>query len=209
MLDQRLKDRIDVYLRPHYLEEVHESCVLWETELSGRTRLNVILPRDSCVLCIRDYDHKAKCGFLSEDTTAGLQKSMDHILVVQQPDGAWKVHLIEMKSSISGNKWEEIRQKARASILNIKALAAVLDILVAEYVIYTTYEKLSLHENNPADLATRKLKLGGGWKEDEWDKNQILIRVPKGIKERHAHKGIQMQREPIEGIDTLCGEVTL
>jgi len=71
------------------------------------------------------------------------------------------------------------------------------------------YEKLVLGVADPTNLAGRKPMLGGGWKENEWDKNRIAIRIPKGREEHLTHKGIKMTKERIGAFDVLCGELSL
>ena len=209
MLDQNLIDKIDVYLKPDYIEIVEGKSQLTEEEDSGRTRLNVSLSGTNSYLCIRDNDHKATCEFLNKTKTTGLGRSVDHILLTRNDNGKWTAHLIEMKSGVSIKRWNEIKLKARASMLNIKALAAVLDISLESIVVYTTYEKLVLGVSDPTNLAGRKPMLGGGWKENEWDKNRIAIRIPKDREEYLTHKGIKMTKERIDAFDVLCGELSL
>ena len=60
MLDQNLIDKIDVYLKPNYVEIVEGMCQLTEEEDSGKTRLNVNLSETNSYLCIRDNDHTPK-----------------------------------------------------------------------------------------------------------------------------------------------------
>ena len=147
--------------------------------------------------------------FLNKTKTTGLGRSVDHILLTRNDNGKWTAHLIEMKSGVSIKRWNEIKLKARASMLNIKALAAVLDISLESIVVYTTYEKLVLEVGDPTNLAGRKPMLGGGWKENEWDKNRIAIRIPKGREEYLTHKGIKMTKARIDAFDVLCGELSL
>ena len=45
--------------------------------------------------------------------------------------------------------------------------------------------------------------------ENEWDKNRIAIRIPKGREEYLTHKGIKMTKERIDAFDVLCGELSL
>lgn len=209
MLEQSLQDKIDVYLKPGYIEVVEKECELWEKESSGRTRLRVILPENASVLCIRDYDNQPKCQFLNPSGEYGLEKSVDHILLVLNPSGKWTVHMIEMKSGVRREVWHDIGLKARASILNMKAATAILDIEVDSYKVYTTYERLTYIIDDPTNMAGRKPMLGGGWKENEWDNHQIPIYIPKGKKTYLWHNGIKMNKEAVDGQDTLIGELTL
>ena len=209
MLEQSLQDAIEVYLKPKYVEVVENECELWERKNPGRTKLNVALPQDVSTLCLCDHDSKPKCEFINDDEYVGLRKSVDHVLLTPNADGRWTVHLIEMKTSVGRSEWQKISKKARATILGIKALAAILDIQIDSYKVYTTYGRLSYHVADPTNLAGRKAMLGGGWKELEWDRNQLPIYIPKGKKAYLWHKGIKMEKQTIEGEETLCGTLTL
>lgn len=127
MLEQSLRNRIEVYLKQNYLEIVSNDCELWEKKIPGRTRLKVVLPGTVCALCITDYDNKSKCEFLNDLSQYGLRKSVDHVLLTPNSNGTWTVHLIEMKTGLSQDKWKDISQKTCASMLNVKALAAILE----------------------------------------------------------------------------------
>ena len=209
MLEQSLKDKIDVYLKPDYIEVVDNECELWEYETSGRTRLEVHLPSNTSILCIRNHDNKPKCEFLNPTKASGLKMSVDHILLTPNQDGKWTVHLIEMKSGVGREKWKEIGLKARATILNMKAMAATLDLPIASFKVYTTYDHLLHGTSDPTSMTERKAELGKDWIADEWNKNLIPIMVPKGKTEYLAHNGVKMVKEPVDGEDTLCGELTL
>ena len=215
MLERSLQDKIDVYLKPDYLKVVENECELWEGEdgepgaRNGRTRLKVILPPDVSILCIRKHDIQPRCAFLNPATEYGLEKSVDHILLTPNTNGTWTVHLIEMKSGLGRSEWREISLKARASMLNMKALAAILDISIEAFEVYTTYERLSYHTDDPTSLTERKERLGGGWKENEWDNHQLPIYIPKGKKTFLWHNGVKMNTEVVDGQDTLCGELVL
>ena len=209
MLEQSLQDKIDVYLKPGYIEVVENECELWEMESSGRTKLKVILPANTSILCIRNHDNQPRCQFLNPSSDCGLTKSVDHILLTPNQNGSWTAHLIEMKSTVEREKWHDIGLKARASMLNMKAAAAVLDIPVDSFKVYTTYGRLSHFIDDQTNLAGRKTMLGGDWKENEWDKNKIPIYIPRGQKIYLWHNGIKMKKEVVDNKDTLCGELTL
>lgn len=209
MLEQSLQDKIDVFLIPGYIEVVEDECELGEDEDEGRTKLSVALPTDTSVLCIRKHDKQPRCKFLNPETKYGLEKSVDHILIVQNKSGKWTVHLIEMKSGLGRSEWHDISLKVRASMLNMKAVAAILDIAIDSYKVYTTYRRLSYRDADPTNLAGRKAKLGGGWKENEWDNQRIPIYIPRGKKEYLSHCGVKMNHETIDGKETLCGELKL
>lgn len=209
MLDQELKDKIELFLEPDYCEVVENECELWEWQDTGRSKLTVHLPAEVSILCIRDHDNKPRCGFLNQATQYGLKKSVDHIILIQNPNGTWTANLIEMKSNVRDSVWQKISLKARATMLNMKALAAVLGITIDSFKVYTTYERLNFSADDPTDLFSRKPKFGGGWKENEWDKNHLPYYATQTQIQSFYHNGIKMAREDIDGQSTLCGVLAL
>ena len=211
MLTQELINKIKVYLKPLYFEPQAEHYELWERTDSGLSKLDVkvTIEDPNNVLCIAEYDLKPKCNFLNESASFALQKSVDHVLLCQKEDGLWDAHLIEMKTTVYDKRWEEIRGKMRASMLNVLAVAAVLGITIEEFYAYTTYEHVSTNDPLPTDLAARKRPLGRSWKRDEWDQGFINIRIPIGKQQAIKHKGLQMTRQEYQGKSTLCGSFNM
>lgn len=211
MLDVQLKKKIDTFILENYFITDQASYQLVECEDTGLSQLEVSFPAGLVdVICIANYDKKHRCEFLSITEKYGMRKCVDHVLLVKQNSGKWVVYLIEMKTSIGSNTWVNIRQKVRASILNIKALAAVLDLPIERFLIYTTYENLVFNNAAPENPAERKRQLGVlGPKEDEWDKNRIIINLLNTSKDEYYHSGIQMEKRVLEGKDILCGALTI
>ena len=93
------------------------------------------------------------------DEKKGMYKSVDHIVFENLGNNDWKIHLIEMKSSVKYNKWIEVKAKFRASYLLVQAIAAILSMNIKELLMYTTYEKCNL--DKPETMPTaRRLFLG-------------------------------------------------
>lgn len=129
-------------------------------------------------------------------------KRVDHIIFEHTPDDKWKLHLIEMKSSVGNDKWIEIKGKFRASYLFAQGIAAMLEMQIEETCMYTTYEKVhfSLPETMPA---ARRLPLGGTLvkPEEEWDGSKFGLNF--GTRIRFMHNPIHMERN---AEDVLTGE---
>lgn len=177
--------------------------VLEEKESSGRSKLKVkCLSRDNIIIENLD-DKKTQLNFFRETNSKGeemhLYKRVDHIIFEHVEDSNWKLHLIEMKSSVSETKWIEIKGKFRASYLLAMAIAAMLKMEISETKMYTTYEKVSFK-------ATR-LKVGGQHisPKSEWTGNKFGLNF--GERLPFIHIPIQMTRDTVTNI--LEGSYTL
>lgn len=211
MLDPKLERKIKVFIREQYFDADQVSYQLTEEAEEGLSLLDVSFSAGSAdILCISNYDKKKRCEFLSETSRDGMRKCVDHALLVKQPSGKWIVHLIEMKSSIGNETWINIKQKVRASILNIKALAAVLDLPIDTFLIYTTYKELVFGNKAPENPIERKAALGrADMKKDEWDRERILINLLEDRRSEYHHTGIQMAERSVDGKQTLCGALQI
>ena len=140
--------------------------------------------------------------FFQDNKQKSMYKRVDHIIFEQISDDKWKLHLIEMKTSVGGDKWIEIKGKFRASYLLAQGIAAMLEMQIEETYMYTTYENVhfSLAETMPS---ARRLPLGGKLikPQDEWNGNEFALNFGKRFK--FIHKPIHMERNA-EGI--LMGE---
>ena len=98
---------------------------LEETEDSGRSILEFRLASDGN-LCIKNVDCKnTQIQFFQNAKTKSMFKRVDHIIFEHLTDNHWKLHLIEMKSSVGSEKWVEIKGKFRASYLLAQGICKV------------------------------------------------------------------------------------
>ena len=215
MLDPQLAKKINTFILENYciteLDTGQTSYFLEEHDDAGLSTLEVSCSSgNDNILCIANYDKLPRCEFLSQFEKYGMRKCVDHVLLVKQSSGKWMVHLIEMKTSVGEHTWVNIKQKVRASILNIKALAAVLDLPLENFMAYTTYENLAFDTRAPENPAERKSRLGvPGTKEDEWDKNLIKINLLNSSRDEYHHTGIPMVKSVADGINKLCGKLII
>lgn len=111
-------------------------------------------------LIIRNVDKKHReIYFFQNSKIKSMFKRVDHIIFENLSDNNWKIHLIEMKSSVGNEKWNEVKGKFRASYLLAQSIATMLEMNILETCMYTTYEKvhLSFSETMPS---ARRLLLG-------------------------------------------------
>lgn len=210
MLDRELKQKIDTFILKDYFTTDQALYQLIEEEDTGRSQLDVSFPTTSNILCLPNYDNKHRCEFLSWPEKHGMRKCVDHVFLYKASSGKWVILLIEMKTSVGDNTWIDIKKKVRASILNIKALAAVLDLPIERFLVYTTYENLLFKNPSPENPVERKQHLGvPSTKEDEWDQERIKINLLNPSRDEFHHTGIQMNRQVIGGKSTLYGTLNI
>ena len=107
-----------------------------------------------------------------------------------------------MKSSVSADKWSEIKGKFRASYLLAQGIAAMLDIEICETVLYTTYDKVGFMHSETMPVA-RRIGTGRRPFKAEWESGWAELNFGTMLKLRH--KAIKVNKEGM----CLCGKITL
>lgn len=207
MLTERVQFAINNFIMDQYFLDMQHNYHLKEEKDSGKSDLDVTINSDN--LCIYNFDDKKKCNFLKPDKKHGMQKSVDHILFEQINNG-WRLHLIEMKSSVGYNTWlESIKPKVRTSYLTSLAIAEFLGIKITDIVAYTTYdeEKFSANSNkaNPRAFVPLLGKKARDPMKDEWEKDQLFLELGGDFK--IVHKRIKMNKDEKTGV--LLGKLVI
>lgn len=188
-----------------FISKENKTVILQEEEETGKSELVVDL-KDQEYLCIKNLDKKhTELYFFNNQSQLSMYKRVDHILFEHNADDKWIIHLIEMKSSVAGEKWVEIRGKFRASYLLAKAIAAILDMEIAQTIMYTTYERVSFQFSKTLPSARRGRSGAVIFKmEDEWNGGKFGLNL--GDRVPFQHIPISMNRKSEEG---LFGRVSI
>lgn len=207
MYAKRVQYAIDNFIMEQYFLDMRHNYCLKEEKDSGKSNLKVDIKSDN--LCIYNFDDKKKCGFLRLDKAIGMQKSVDHVLFEQVDDG-WRLHLIEMKSSVGYKTWlGSIKPKVRTSYLTSLAIADFLGIKITDIVAYTTYEKEKFSDNsnktNPRAFVPLLGKKVRDPVKDEWEKDQLFLEMGEELK--IVHKKIKMNKDEKTGV--LLGNLVI
>lgn len=138
-----------------------------------------------------------------------MQKSVDHILF-EQVDKGWKLHLIEMKSSVGYNTLNEsIKPKMRTSYLTAFAIAKFLNIEICGVIAYTTYAEEKFTSNiNQVNFRDKVPLLGKKARDpykDEWEKDRLFLNFGKEME--IIHKKIKMNKDEKTGV--LVGNLVI
>lgn len=200
MYNNRIQYALDNFIMDQYFLPMNHHYHLREEKDSGKSDLSVVIKNDN--LCIYDFDNKKKCNFLRIEKKTGMQKSVDHILFEKGLDN-WRLHLIEMKSSVGRKTWQEaIKPKVRTSYLTALAIAEFLGIRVFDAVAYTTYENERFDGiekgANPRAMIPHLGIAARNPVTDEWEKDQMFLNLGKEL--RIPHKKIQMSKNKATGI---------
>lgn len=192
MYNKRIQYALDHFIQEQYFLPMNNSYHLKEEKDTGKSDLSVSVSKDN--LCIHDFDNKKKCNFLRTEKKTGMQKSVDHVLFEEGKDG-WRVHLIEMKSSVGCKTWlETIKPKVRTSYLTSLALGEFLGIKVVDVIAYTTYENEKFDSaENGVNPRAKMPYLGMAARDpaaDEWEKDQMYLKL--GDEMRIPHRKIKM-----------------
>lgn len=100
----------------HFVEWETNSICLEETEDTGKSALIFQLTSGDN-LSIKNVDKKnTQIHFFQDSKVKSMFKRVDHIIFEQLEDDKWKIHLIEMKSSVGTGKWDEIKGSLEQAI---------------------------------------------------------------------------------------------
>ena len=204
-MNEKRKYVIENLLMEGFIESESEVIQLEEKEESGKSLLEIHL-KDNENLSIKNIDMKnTQMYYFRSDKNLSLYKRVDHIVFEHISDDDWKLHLIEMKSSVGGNKWTEIKGKFRASYLWAQGIAAMLDINIVSTHMYTSYEKVQLAASDTMPTE-RRLLVGEHYvkMEEEWNGNKFTLNF--GTKICFKHTPIEMVRNEA---NVLIGKYTV
>ena len=184
-----------------FIECEQNIICLEETEDSGKSILEFRLESGDN-LSIKNVDFKnTQMCFFQKNKIKSMFKRVDHIIFEHLADNDWKLHLIEMKSSVGNEKWIEVKGKFRASYLFAQGIAAMLEMHIVDTCMYTTYENVYFSLPNTMPTA-RRLRLGEKQvkPQDEWDGRDFGLNF--GTRIKFMHKPIPMKRtgETLEGV---------
>lgn len=187
-------------MQPGFMTHESQTMILEEKKDSGKSRLVVQLLSEEN-LCIANVDDKHTLfQFFRGDEALSMMKRVDHMIFEHQQDKQWKLHLIEMKSSVGEKKWKDIKGKFRASYLLGQAIAGMLEIEIAETMMYTTFEKVQF---TPSDTMPSGRRSRSGRvlvrMEEEWSGKQLGLNF--GERYSFVHIPVPMSRNE-EGILT-------
>ena len=199
-MDSKRNYIISELMEENFIESETDQIYLEEKEDSGKSILRWKLLSNQN-FSIRNVDKKNTIIHFF-DEKKGMYKRVDHIVFENLGNNDWKIHLIEMKSSVKYNKWIEVKAKFRASYLLVQAIAAILSMNIKEVRMYTTYEKCNL--DIPETMPTaRRLFLGQKNVDplDEWQGIDFGLNFGERIE--FMHTPIQMVRNEM---DILQGE---
>lgn len=181
-------------MKAGFAEFESEIIYLEETEETGRSKLELhCLTNEN--ISIKNLDGKnTQLQFFQTDSMKSMHKRVDHIVFQHLSDNDWKIHLIEMKSSVGVKKWTEIKGKFRASYLLAQGIAAMLEMNIVDTCMYTTYENVNLRLPETAP-AVRRLGLGLEHvrPEEEWNSEKFALNFGRRI--TFMHRPIEMARD--------------
>ncbi len=193
---------IEELMSEDFIEYFSKKVNLEEQEESGKTMVEVFSENDT-LLVIKNVDKKkTELYFFRTQKLLSMYKRVDHIIFEKKRDDKWVLHLIEMKSSVSADKWSEIKGKFRASFLLAQGIAAMLDIEICETVLYTTYDKVGFMHSETMPVA-RRIGTGRRPFKAEWESGWTELNFGTMLKLRH--KAIKVNKEGM----CLCGKITL
>lgn len=160
---------------------------------SGKACIQITTPLP-CIH-IRDLD-KSKYGLLS------LQKCADHVILkYSTANVSWDLHIIELKRTISRNKWETtITHQFHGALMNAFALCGILHIPPEN--IRNIYVHCGYRRNTSQDsLVEQKLPLGESARSMDWLTEPLMFDYLPG--QKIINIAIQLDKENGEATFSL------
>lgn len=177
---------------PDFISKSSDCIILEEKEDDGKSELQVhLISKEN--LCIKNVDKKhTEIHFFYEGKS--MFKRVDHIIYENLSENNWKLHLIEMKSSVGFEKWIEIKGKFRASYLLAQGIASMLEMNIAETCLYTTYERVDLKQPSSTMPTGRRPLVGVPQIKpvEEWSGGKCGLNF--GVRMAFQHTPVQMVR---------------
>ncbi|RKQ22479.1 MULTISPECIES: hypothetical protein [Clostridia] len=192
-MNQKRKYIIDNLFVDNFIEFESRIIYLEEKEDSGKSLLEIQLNKDGN-LSIKNVDMKnTRMYYFKSDKVFSMNKRVDHIIFEYVSENDWKLHLIEMKSSVGRKKWNEIKGKFRASYLLAQGIAAMLELNIVSTHMYTSYEKVQLEVSDTLP-SERRMRIGEHYvkPEEEWEGDKFALNF--GERLTFEHIPIQMTR---------------
>lgn len=192
-MNQKRKYIIDNLFVDNFIEFESRIVYLEEKEDSGKSLLEIQLNKDGN-LSIKNVDMKnTHMYYFKSDKVFSMNKRVDHIIFEYVSENDWKLHLIEMKSSVGRKKWNEIKGKFRASYLLAQGIAAMLELNIVSTHMYTSYEKVQLEVSDTLP-SERRMRIGEHYvkPEEEWAGDKFALNF--GERLTFEHIPIQMTR---------------
>lgn len=196
---------LDNYLKLDALHLQAESMqyILEEKSEKGYTKLTVIVSMPN--LCMTSFDEVSSWNIVKGDSDHGMKKGVDHVILTMDAEGEWKVHLIEMKTSMGEGTFRDVKTKVRADYFKVKAICMYLGIPLFDenIMVYVTYEQEKLgrtpcHTENPATLKAQVGEKYESLMHSEWNQDKISVATAK--KQVFHLKKIRMCRESSDNL---------
>ena len=184
---------INELMKAQFVEHETERVHLEETEDTGKSVLELQLSSGEN-LSIKNVDKKnTQIHFFVNDKSKSMNKRVDHIVFQCLGGNDWKVHLIEMKSSVGNNKWPDVKGKFRASYLLVQGIAAMLEMNLVETCMYTSFEETRFEPSGTMPIE-RRLPVGGRHvrPQEEWSGEKFALNF--GDRISFVHTPVQMRR---------------
>ncbi len=189
---------IKTLMKDDFIEYFSKKVDLEEEEESGRTVVEVSAENDN-LLVIKNVDKKGtELNFFKSEKILSMRKRVDHIIFEKIREDKWVLHLIEMKSSVSSEKWIYIKGKFRASYLLTQGIAAMLEIPIYETVLYTTYDTVGF-KNSETMPVSRRTGIGRRTFKAEWESGFAELDFGSMLKLRHEAVKVEKEGECLRG----------
>ncbi len=178
---------------------IDNNCVL--TEIDKKTNKLIMecgVSIDGYCILFNNVDDN-KCKFFSS------LKASDYV-IMQEKDGLWILHIIELKTTVNPNEWAHIKKQFMGSYLHAIAYSKILDINFVEYKFYTFYLNDEIAEITKANIAKLKGRINNRKLYPDWNKGFYQLKCIDGLDNTFKHITMPLETNS-DGI--AVGSITL
>lgn len=196
MFAEELQKRLDM-LNADLVHISDKELCMTEKSKAGAANLTLKLKNQS--ILFEDLEHKKLQYFCN-------QKCADYIMY-ENVNGQWKLHVFELKRTVSKGSWSDMKLQFMGAIQNALAIAGFLGIYIAieDVQVYSVYRNDKINDYvNPVRLREQMHQQQTGEPEacDDWNDGTIVLEF--GGEVRTLHKKIKLDVETGNGIYAMA-----
>ena len=136
MFTDEIEYRLEYVFESGFFASSTTDFLFSEDSKEGKMALDLKIHNQS--LCIMNLDKQGRILFLNQKK--GYQKRADYALFEFISDKTCRLHIFEMKTTVSQFKWQsDIKPQFKGAYVYCMAVAACLDIEVEDVLFYTIY----------------------------------------------------------------------
>lgn len=177
----------------------NKEFLLSETRKMGKARLTVKVSGEAILFSCLDEDGGSS-RFLKN------KKVADH-LIVEYDEGRWKIHIFEMKRSVGGESWKEMKKQFFGGLIRAYEFCGILgiDFDLDSVFLYSAFYRDRFQEKDSLIDARIRIREREKANVSEWLEEKERVAISEGFVVRHRKIKLELN----ETGDCMCGSFAL